>query len=482
MAEVDHGDISKGGTTPSSPTPAPVRAHSEIDEAVILEEEVTPRKHAEQSLSGETAEKKESAAAPALKSVVKMPASELAESSPTPATMSASPHTPLPPQPSTSLDIPLPEPPHDSPIPEAAPARPIIQPQNPAAVSASMPGILKSVKLPERYEQKGAADKKIAPVTITEEPAHEKVVTEIITPKNARPNAHTPVTPVHTLKQDLQDLSREQKVSLVRAVALEEDRRAHDSKELETPAVQQRSKRTFAILFATLLFLTIGGGILFVALSAMRAPTNLPPSLNVPSLLFAEDIVPLPLTGNSSTNLRATLEAARSNSTQPLGAMTRIVPITSVRGEDGVQREAVATFAEFMKSLNANIPSDLLRALSDDFFLGLHSIDENAPLLVIPVTAYDRAFAGMLTWEKSLNADLGQPFTILPPLMLTNGIVETRAFQDLIIRNHDVRALKDDRGEIQLYYAFPNQDVLVIAESPYSFVEILSRLQAGRNL
>ena len=48
--------------------------------------------------------------------------------------------------------------------------------------------------------------------------------------------------------------------------------------------------------------------------------------------------------------------------------------------------------------------------------------------------------------------------------------------------NYDVRALKDDAGEVQLYYSFPTQNILIIAGSPYSFPEILSRLQASRQL
>ena len=55
-------------------------------------------------------------------------------------------------------------------------------------------------------------------------------------------------------------------------------------------------------------------------------------------------------------------------------------------------------------------------------------------------------------------------------------------YEDLVMRNYDVRALKDDAGEIQLYYSFPTQNILIIAESPYSFPEILSRLQASRQL
>lgn len=67
-------------------------------------------------------------------------------------------------------------------------------------------------------------------------------------------------------------------------------------------------------------------------------------------------------------------------------------------------------------------------------------------------------------------------------MMGPDGIQVQRPFSDLVMRNYDVRALKDNDGVIQLYYSFPTRDLLVIAESPYTFTEILSRLQAGRRL
>lgn len=64
----------------------------------------------------------------------------------------------------------------------------------------------------------------------------------------------------------------------------------------------------------------------------------------------------------------------------------------------------------------------------------------------------------------------------------TSGIPVQRGFQDAVMRNYDVRELTDDSGNIVLYYSFPTPNILVIAQSPYSFTEILSRLQADREL
>ena len=69
-----------------------------------------------------------------------------------------------------------------------------------------------------------------------------------------------------------------------------------------------------------------------------------------------------------------------------------------------------------------------------------------------------------------------------PQARADNGTLTERKFEDTVMRNYDVRALKDDQGQVQLYYSFPTRNVLIIAESPYSFTEILSRLRADRRL
>ena len=82
-----------------------------------------------------------------------------------------------------------------------------------------------------------------------------------------------------------------------------------------------------------------------------------------------------------------------------------------------------------------------------------------------------------------MNADLSPTFTPVPSTVLdVNGIPSERFFKDDVMRNYDVREIKDDSGTIQLYYSFPSPNLLIIAESPYSFPELLSRLQSVRRL
>lgn len=419
--------------------------------------------------------------------------------------ISPNPVQPTPPSPSVLQAIPTAAPPPTS-IPEAPiPIAPSLQLNvGESGVGNDIAKILADVKLPERHEAVASGERHVAveekkfdtsivgsvatsPANNPAQDASAEMPTSLNTsqdePKEAQKNSSS-VTAVHTLKDDLQNVVHDQKISLVRAVSLEEDRRAHKAPEsIETPGTKQRSKRTLGTMFAALILLGLGAAALFGVAFIMNQQRS-PPQIDTgSSILFAEQSVLLSIDAQSPGELKRMLEAGGAASQGTLGSITRIIPVTAAKSADGTIENRAATFKEFMAAIGAHPPDDLLRALENDFFLGIHAVDKSAPILVIPVTSHDHAFEAMLNWEESLNIDLAPAFSPVPVLTRDkNGLPVKRVYNDLVMRNYDVRALKDDAGTIQLYYSFPTQNILVIAESPYSFPEILSRLQASRKL
>ncbi len=294
------------------------------------------------------------------------------------------------------------------------------------------------------------------------------------------------VTPLRTLKDDLQSIVRERKISLVHAVSLEEDRRARKAPLSASPeriaGNKRGARRAAGVLFASAILITLGGAAIFGVMYVVNQKAAVPATIPQSSLLFAESTVTFPLDGVSAGSLKSALALARTRQIGSLGSITRILPTLTITSSGG-NASRQASLAEFFQSLGIHPPDELLHAVGPDFFFGIHTVDTNAPLFVITVTSYDHAFAGMLAWEKTINADLTPIFTAVPAnKMDANGVPTARTFQDVVMRNYDARALEDDGGNIELYYSFPTPDILVIAESPYSFGEILSRLQAERKL
>ena len=461
------GGISNNGTTPGA-EPTPKRTATPEPEVHILEERVTHV--ADKPVPAPAASapaKQEVPAAPIKPPVVPAPA-------------------PITPAPAPTMDA-L----HGQSKPPVKQQAPVMPKENLAgpSVGNDIAKILESVKLPERrpVAQAGASAADTVKAGADAPPAPKPVsageVPPAVEPKKAGDGPGS-VSAVHTLKQDLQSVVRDSKMSLVRAASLEEDRRARkEAAQQETPGTKQRSRRTMGIIFAVCVLVALGVAALFGVSYVMNQQQN-PQQVDAgSSILFAEQSVPLPLGAKASGDLKRTLEAARTVSQRTLGSIIRIVPVVVTTVEDGTTQTRPATFQEFMLAMGAHPPDDLLRALGDDFFLGVHAVDENAPLIVVPVTAYDHAFSAMLRWEDDISTDLAPFFTGVPVLTTdADGLPGKRTYADLVMRNYDTRVLRDDSGTIQLYYSFPTSNILVIAESPYSFPEILSRLQASRKL
>ncbi|OHA12764.1 MAG: hypothetical protein A3J10_03585 [Candidatus Sungbacteria bacterium RIFCSPLOWO2_02_FULL_54_10] len=361
--------------------------------------------------------------------------------------------------------------------------------------------ILEEVKLPER---RGPAPREETATTArvfdTGLRDLEKSVAGATSVRQVEPTARAPeqsttsgtdntfaariVSPLRTLKNDLQEIVREKKISLVRAVALESDKShtASDDREREHTLTMRR-KRILGILFAVAFFLFLGAAAFFGVYFVAEDKAGMPVSGARSSILFSENSVPFPLGALTPLETKRILAGARETFGSTLGAITRIVPIEQYTDEEGTDVELVVSLQSFLERLGARPPDELIRAVSTEFFFGIHTVDENAPLFVIPVTSYERAFAGMLAWEDRMNRDLAPVFSPVPEqVMSASGLPEKRRFADLIMRNYDVRALKDDSGEIELYYSFPTRELLIIAESPYSFTEVLNRLRAERKL
>lgn len=340
--------------------------------------------------------------------------------------------------------------------------------------------ILEEVKIRERPQFRGAADANNDPFPA--QPEEEGGESAPTTP-TSRSAPDNPVVPLHTLKDDLQHVIREKKISFVRAVALEEDKRAHGTESAENTHAPQRRRVRDALLVALILVLLGGAALLGVAAVMRSRESGANSALPTNGLLFSEQTIPFQVLDQDPAAIKRLLENARINTTLTLGAISRIAPFTETIDVERTRAQQLLTTGEFFEAIGAQIPGELVRALGDEFFLGFHTVDENAPVLVIPVESYERAFTGMLAWEKTINSDLAPIFTPVPTLRVeANELLVPRTFEDVVMRNFDVRTLKDDAGTIQLYYSFPTRNFLIIAESPYSFAEILARLRAERKL
>ncbi len=344
----------------------------------------------------------------------------------------------------------------------------------PAPLEADIGDILKGVKLPERRIETSAPQSQYDTTLADPERAMPK---PLQSPEAAPSSSEGGIVSLHTLKDDLQHVVQTNKISYVRAVALEEERR----QKREVVAAPKRDRRLLTRFVLTGLLVGIGVLALLAVFFVQQERSNPQSGIVRQEILFAEQTVQFPIDNQAPGDLKRTIASARTAGSLTLGAILQIIPVRNVETEEG-EVPVPVTSSEFFAALGARAPEGLVRALGDSFFFGIHTVDENAPIMIIPVVSYERALAGMRDWEELMNADLEPIFTQLPTQKLAENLVTERSFDDMVIRNYDVRALKDDAGVVQLYYSFPTRNVLIIAESQFSFAEILGRLRADRRL
>ncbi|PIQ69157.1 MAG: hypothetical protein COV91_00300, partial [Candidatus Taylorbacteria bacterium CG11_big_fil_rev_8_21_14_0_20_46_11] len=147
---------------------------------------------------------------------------------------------------------------------------------------------------------------------------------------------------------------------------------------------------------------------------------------------------------------------------------------------------APATASDLFDALETRAPASLIRAIGPSITFGIHGFRGSQPFFIIPVTSYDYAFSGMLSWEKDMLDDIGPIFGVSSrDMSLATGTTtdEVLSFdlqlKDVILRNKDVRALFDKEGKILFLYAFTDKQTLIITTNEDTFRALQGRTQAG---
>lgn len=326
----------------------------------------------------------------------------------------------------------------------------------------------------------------------------QKAATETAQPVKEKPvpagddEGSSKIPSVHTLRDDMNHIVSSQSISVVKAAAMEENKR-HTEKALSTEVEQAQSEsqtpekrsRAFPIILVISIGLIVVGaaalGGFFWFRSLAQAPLNLP--VETTSVIFTEQTQTLRINDISTSLLSQTIDSSfRNNPALNIGSVTHIVPTITENaaiGETSSTREA--TLSDFLSALSIQIPNALISSLGTKLFIGAHAQDGNHLALILPVTSYERAFSAMLEWEPSMALAIAPLFPNIPNTIVNeDGSVTQNAFKDVVIKNYDTRMIADTNGRPRLFYTFPDRNTLVITSNQYTLIEILARLQAAQ--
>lgn len=285
----------------------------------------------------------------------------------------------------------------------------------------------------------------------------------------------TPLKQIRTYQGDIAEALKRQQESLV---SIQRSERLHHGapQEPETPE-QKRRKQIFYLIFGSFVFFVLAGvGSWFTYNEFIRrtvspitaAPANRFISSNTETRLDTASIL-------KSELINSLRHATTNLGDNELGHIVLEKP--SVTGP------ILLTSEEFLTKLESKAPGALVRALDPLFMFGaIGSKSTSTPtsiFLIIKLTSFDNAFAGMLEWEKDLGQDLGPLFATSAT---SSGPLAPNLFIDITDRNKDVRALMLNNVPVLLYSFFDNTFLIVTdrLETLRTIVDRLTREKLSR--
>lgn len=309
-------------------------------------------------------------------------------------------------------------------------------------------------------------------------PLHQAVNDSPEDSPQAQPARARPEGLLHTFKDDVQDLIKDQKLSMTKIRAIESDSTNNKMPSLEETTTSHGGILKFAIGGIFSLAVIFGGGIYYV--TTLSIPTHTPSTLAY-GLFFTEGYESVDITNKVPRAVREALSVVRRRNSFSLGSVIEIVPTVRVRDTDtGESIPQRISSKDLMKALGAQVPTLFTETLGSLYMVGIQASDENVPFVVLHTTSYDYAFSGMLAWEKTIEEDLA-PF-ISPGAQYTAPATtqSKNVFTDTVVRNFDLRVLRDETGAIRLLYGFFDRKTIIITTQVETFLAIAERLQVEK--
>ncbi|MFH1472799.1 MAG: hypothetical protein ABIF06_00045 [bacterium] len=181
-----------------------------------------------------------------------------------------------------------------------------------------------------------------------------------------------------------------------------------------------------------------------------------------------QTVLNLPSTSDRTSLIKSLKEA--SDSPIGTGGIRHIVLY-----EDGGNISPPLTTQAFFTFLESRAPGSLVRSFSPLFMYGTLGGEVKSNFLIIRLTSFENAFAGMLSWEVNLADDIGPIFQTSVSL---RNILPGSVFEDVATRNKDARVLKDSEGKVVILYSFFDNNTLIITDNLETLRTIISRLTA----
>jgi len=276
------------------------------------------------------------------------------------------------------------------------------------------------------------------------------------------------IKPLRTFKTDAEEAVRYSNVSKIDMVVAEQKKRD------KTPIqyAEKKASPGLYIAFVLLIIVLLGGGwyFWFSSTQSNQTTTNSAPVFSGKTIIPYSKVGLVVIGEGDPISL---ISQKLVGDSAGIGNVYAVIPVDSA---SSASPSALSTVMA-----NTHIPSRLLRSLSDEYMMGIYSYDVQSPFVILKDTFYQNAYSGMLDWENDLGSDLAPLIHIAHPNE-SPASIGTATWNDIVISNIDVRALRNGSGDTLLAYAFADKDTIVIAATENSLKYLLDRILQVRTI
>jgi len=327
--------------------------------------------------------------------------------------------------------------------------------------------------------------------------------------------------PIRTFEEDIANSMREKQASIMHIALAEQEAAQEGGQRTEI------SRTSSFVYIASTFFILIAVGVTgYLLVRPMeKIITIMPITENAVEILKTDTQIRV-LFDETKKDKVLTLLRATSSISAILGVTTRIIPYVEESESDGTKIARALSSDVFLKNIFLNSPDTFRRSLRPDFIylkIGNTALES---VLIFQTNDYERTVVGMNSWQRTMVDDINTLFggtrtlevfeqyevienvpiatstqtgtptakNRLVPIVQSAATstpvttLETRSrivsdsitFISSIRKNVEIKTAQGESGSTYLVYGFPTRDVLVIAQSLDTFLQIAERLKSNQ--
>jgi len=277
---------------------------------------------------------------------------------------------------------------------------------------------------------------------------------------------------IHTYMSDMAKAVRENEMSVIKVALAEQKARERGDQYRKIEGTPMK-KILFAVGGVIIILVAIATSYFLIKKAQEK---NLPAVItrNVESIISQDNQVLVDMTN-------ATNKSDVSNLINPevieKGIANSIKAIFLTKTQEDYSK-TLFELNDLLSILKVTAPGSLIRSFTGEYMIGTYTLsseNERSHLfLILKVSDYNLAYAGMLEWEKTILDDLFTLFRV--NVSGENVELFGKSFKDIVIKNKDARILYNKEGVDALFYLFPDKKHLVITDNQETIKEIVARL------